>query len=533
LRTRLSPAKFHGIKGQLVANSHIHASMPPRTSKPPPAEGPVATKDAEEPTDAKEPARPSKKEPMVARDPVRASTKAKGPMSSSTMHFAALSVAAELPQLPPPDGRAPSTATFDMIGVDLCVVNALRRAIMADVLTAAVAFNPTSPGENAKSGITFHRNTSVLHNEFLGHRVSLVPIGLDENQLHGFDPANYTFVLKTKNVGDEIVNVTTADFKVLDVTGAALKQADRDAIFPPSPVTGDHVLLARLKPSPLNDGNGEELHLECRARLGSGREHSRWSPVSTCFFRNKVDPAAFEATLAVRAATAAKVAGVGRLDTAAAAALRVQHAAMEGMRSFLKNEHGEPAAFEFTIKSETRLRPTYLVFEGMRVLAEKVRRLSRGLRHEAERNSEASWDAAGAPELDARHAAEVRVDVLANMDDFYEVAVQGEDHTLGNLVQGLLYRHWLRDGAAAVVSFVGYHQPHPLEEQIVFKIKCAKAGDDLRARLAEGLDWVLEQLDDLTAEWVAFAGLPRTMASVDAAMRRRETMGRVGIAKAR
>jgi DNA-directed RNA polymerase subunit L len=94
-------------------------------------------------------------------------------------------------------------------------------------------------------------------------------------------------------------------------------------------------------------------------------------------------------------------------------------------------------------------------------------------------------------------ATDVRVHALANMDDFYEVVVHAEDHTLGNLVQGLLYRHWVRDGRSEVVSFVGYHQPHPLEDQIVFKVKVARAGDDVRTRLAEGLDWVRAELEAL------------------------------------
>lgn len=416
----------------------------------------------------------------------------------------------ELPGLSDPAGVAPATAEFKIYGVDLCVVNALRRSIMADVRTAAIPFNPTQSAGGGDNGIVFHKNTSVLHNEFLGHRISLVPIAFDERQLKGFDAAARTFVIKVKNAGEELLNVTTGDIKVLDVTGAALPEEERESLFPASRVTGDHVLLVRLKPSPTRDGEGEALHVECKARLGCGREHSRWSPVSACYFGNMIDDAAFEATLAAKldrkklddnASDAS--------DASHAAAVRTQHAAMDGKRAFVKNAYGEPSAFDFTLRTETRIRPAYVVLEGFGRLIDKVRRLADGVRAAAAADAAAAagkdddddgWGGAPAAQTASGAAvADVRVRPLANMDDFYEVVVQGEDHTLGNLVQGLLYRHWVREGASAVVSFVGYHQPHPLEDHIVVKLKCAKPGDDVCARLAEGLDWVRAELQALSA----------------------------------
>ena len=193
-------------------------------------------------------------------------------------------------------GEGPSTSKFDVIGVDLCVVNALRRAVMADVTTVAIAFDPADPKSERDAGIQFFKNTGVLHNEFLGHRISMVPLGFDERKIAGYDPALYKFVLKKKNQGDAVIDVTTGDFVVQDVTGAALPDLTR-TVFPPNAITGDHILLARLKPSANNDGDGEEISLEARARRGTGREHARWSPVSACYFRNKIDEAKFEASL--------------------------------------------------------------------------------------------------------------------------------------------------------------------------------------------------------------------------------------------
>jgi DNA-directed RNA polymerase subunit L len=437
------------------------------------------------------------------------------------VHFSNLRVEADAPGLPVPGeggGPAgPSRLLFDVDGVDLCVVNALRRAIMADVRTAAIAFDPRGGPESAeRNDVEFRKNTTVLHNEFLGHRISLVPLNFDERQLAGFHPSQYKFVLQAKNAGETVLDLTTAHFRVLDAaTDAALPNAFRDALFPPSPVTGDHVLLVRLKPGARGDGNGEEVDLTCRARLGSGRDHARWSPVSECHFRNRLDPVAYEAALA---ATLARK-GVDPADPASASAgIRRQHEAFEGQRCFLKNAHGEPCAFEFVLKSETRLRPAHVVRAGFEALAAMVRALLRGVQRE--RVGRAVYDARAAVAGDGGDGAAARVtevDVLPapNMDDVYDLVVSPADHTLGNLVQGMLYVRWVRaeqgdedssEGAEDRVRFIGYHQPHPLEDRILFKIKCA-VGDDVLALFERGVAWVAGRLDALGDEWAAVAKL--------------------------
>lgn len=384
------------------------------------------------------------------------------------------------------DGRK---ARFDVSGIDLCIVNSLRRAIMSEVPTAAFPFDVSMrhTDDGNSGGVLMVRNSSCLNNEFVGHRVSLVPLGFDENQLHNFQMADYRFVLKVKNDSCEMRTVTTADFEVFDKNDARLPQSTRDMLFPPCQETGDHVLLLRLRPGLQCDGNGEEIHMECRAVLGTGRKHARWSPVSSCYFRNKVDDALCKASLN------AKLEALSPADTDD---LRVetekQHAALDAHRCFMRDEYGDPVAFEFSLECEApRLRPTYVVFKALSVLRSKLDAISASLL-----------------ETDADESR-VYVDTVPNMNDFYHVTVLDEDHTLGNMVQGLLYRRWVRDGMGRDVTYIGYFQPHPLENNIVFKIKCAVAGDDVRSRFAEGIAWASLQLNDLMMEWITFSKLDK------------------------
>ena len=412
-------------------------------------------------------------------------------------------------------------AEFDVVDEDLCVVNALRRAVLADVPTAAFRFDPHAPSQ---SGIAIKTNTSTLHNEFLGHRLSLVPVGLNENQMRVFEPWQYRFILRVKNTGTDMLPVTTGDIEVLDNTGAKLPPDARNAMFPANPLTRDHILLVRLRPSAVNDRNGEEVHVECSASLGTGRQHARWSPVSTCYFRNKPDQEAannaFQATLAAEEARRAEE-GLGKLSERDLELLRHQHDSLNAHRFYVRNEHGDPAAFEFAIETECALRPTWVLFKAMLVLRARFEAILAALREDAD----AVRDESALP-------SKVDISAYPNTDDFYQVVIRGEDHTVGNLLQGLLYRRWVRDGAGAEVPYIGYHQPHPLEDHVVVKIKCAVLGDDVRARMTDGVAWVRDHMSDLALEWAAFSGLDKAgIVEVDDFIRRAKGRTAAGVVR--
>ena len=92
--------------------------------------------------------------------------------------------------------------------------NALRRIMIAEVPTMAIEF------------VTIRENTTPLHDEFLAHRLGLIP--LNSKSVENFNyPAecacqetgevcrvcSVKFTLKVKNITDNILDVTTADMK--------------------------------------------------------------------------------------------------------------------------------------------------------------------------------------------------------------------------------------------------------------------------------------------------------------------------------
>ena len=152
--------------------------------------------------------------------------------------------------------RDENQLTFSVEGLDVSMVNALRRICMVEVPTLAI------------ETVEIIKNDALIFDEVLAHRLGLVPIttNLDELILHqDCDCENHcprcsvSLVLKGK--GPKILY------------SGDLKSADPNA----RPVM-DTIPLIKLK-------EGEEVELEAIAQLGIGAEHAKWQPTTSCAFK--------------------------------------------------------------------------------------------------------------------------------------------------------------------------------------------------------------------------------------------------------
>ena len=100
------------------------------------------------------------------------------------------------------------------------------------------------------------------------------------------------FEIKNKGVNNP---VTTADFEVVNTeTGTTEETLD---FFPPNRLTGENILIVKLKPNP--GGKGEKVHLEGTAVIGNGAMNARFSPTSAVMYVNQIDPTKVEAAVMV------------------------------------------------------------------------------------------------------------------------------------------------------------------------------------------------------------------------------------------
>lgn len=167
---------------------------------------------------------------------------------------------------------------FDLIGVDASIANALRRILLAEVPTMAIEH------------VYIWNNSSIIQDEVLAHRLGLIPLNVDPREFQAF-PDNEEAEATDENTIVFKLDVTcTADPAHPDDPTKAIKSAiySRDLEWVPQgnqeerfgsirPVHED-ILIAKLRP-------GQSIALEAHCRKGIGKDHAKFSPVSTASYR--------------------------------------------------------------------------------------------------------------------------------------------------------------------------------------------------------------------------------------------------------
>ena len=329
------------------------------------------------------------------------------------------------------------TLSFTVSDCNSSFVNAIRRTILSEVET--VSFNIDN---YETSDLTVLKNTSTLHNEFLLHRLGQIPVNVVD--VDGFNPDNYKFILKKQNTTNNLINVTTADFKVMNLeTG---KTEDTSIFFPPSDVTGDNILIITLKNNPT--GEGEEIHVEGKCSKGVGKDNSRFSPVSCVVFTNKKNPDKAQEVFEEMVKTLPETPSAEELKV-----LARRFDIEESERFFYVDDNGDPNKFDFTIESIGIIPPGEIFKRACRSLVKKITQFNKDLEKA----------------LDSKESS-ISIRESSSVMKGFDITIENENHTLGFLFQ--TYLNKLNDN-----GFVGYMNPHPLEKKI--KIRVNFEDDDI------------------------------------------------------
>ncbi|KAK2596230.1 RNA polymerase II subunit 3 [Conoideocrella luteorostrata] len=158
---------------------------------------------------------------------------------------------------------------FALSKTNLSFANSIRRVIQAEVPTIAVDL------------VEVEVNSSVLADEFIAHRLGLIPLnakGVNElNYSRDCDCEQYcehcsvTLTLHARCTSDEIMKVYARD---LVVDGRHASQVGSPVI---TDAEGLGCLIAKLR-------KDQELKLTCIAKKGIAKEHAKWMPTSAVGF---------------------------------------------------------------------------------------------------------------------------------------------------------------------------------------------------------------------------------------------------------
>lgn len=343
------------------------------------------------------------------------------------------------------------TLKFDVHNLSHSFLNALRRLIISDIETLAFR---TEYGK--ESDIKIHKNTSSLHNEFLAHRLSLVPIHYDTKNISSFEKDKLEFFIDVVNTSTQPLEVTTEHIQIRDLSKTPHTLLSKEAcrkFFPANRITGDYISLNRLKANRSGLAEeGETLNITMKADKSTGKEHARYTPTCVSIFTNKRDDEKIKVELQKRLQekeTVLQAQNKKNLTVAEKQDFIQSFMLSEADRFFQTDSNGEPNAFNFTIESDGRILSHLILDKSLFVLEEKINNFMKKLNSEDEEQLE-----------------------IAKSDSImlaYKFIFNDEDHTLGYLYQNYLYELF-QNVEEPKIKYVGCSVPHPLENKMVIQI---------------------------------------------------------------
>lgn len=160
---------------------------------------------------------------------------------------------------------------FKIHDTDLATANSLRRVCLSEVPTLAIHL------------VNIENNTSVLHDEFLAHRLGLVPLTSGKANKFNFRQ-DCDCPSSCPNCAVELkLDIKCTDDSTLNVTAAHLVSSSNDVRpFIESDENTHAILLCKLR-------KGQSIKVSCTAFKGMAQEHAKWMPCAALAFEYDAD----------------------------------------------------------------------------------------------------------------------------------------------------------------------------------------------------------------------------------------------------
>jgi len=353
--------------------------------------------------------------------------------------------------------------TFTISDVDVSYANAIRRTILSDI--PVVCFK-TTPNEENKANIMV--NTTRLNNEILKQRLSCIPICIKDLEI---PIKNYVLEVDVENKTDTAIYVTTKDFKIKNITtDTYLDEGDLRKIFPsyvPPTGKGEYFVdFVKLRPKLSEELPGERIKLTCALTLGTARQDSSFNVTGTCAYGCTPDESKIVEELAKRKQ---KWADEGKTE-ANIAFESANWKLLEGLR-YVKRR-----SFDYILQTVGIYENSEIIVKSCQILMDKFVELKQML---------------------DKDKIEIQPSD-STMETSYDVILENEDYTVGNILNFELYDTYYRD--LKKLTYVGFKKMHPHDSHSILRVGFVEptAGKDtVRQLLAAVFETAFKELSHI------------------------------------
>jgi len=389
--------------------------------------------------------------------------------------------------------------------IPVALANSIRRILLSNI--PIVAFDDIWDDNEYYRSINIKKNTSGIHNEFLSHRISLIPLSMDNEYLKlnsEFNKKNCIreikfnsstipkFYLTIKNdkktrdlkntVGS--LQITSSDFKI-DTRDPSMNEIDKFVndgtlqFFKPDPYTNDYSIIDILKPNILVDDNGEELEIYAKPGFGTGLQSARYCPVGTVSYSFITNDEYADITFRLKIDYKNKERqskGLPEYTQKEIDDLKKSFDMLDKQRVYHKNHNGDANKFQFTIESIGFLTSNQLLLDSVILLELMLKDIINSIYL----NKDSSY-------LEIVFN-ESKLVIDESKDDLmgYYITIKNENHTIGNLISEYFKEFYCKNNEPEdcnIITFSSYKMPHPLTEEIRLKLKLNSSTNDDNYRI--------------------------------------------------
>lgn len=349
-----------------------------------------------------------------------------------------------------------NSITFDIKGekdkgLNKSIINSLRRVLLSSI--PSVGFRT----EMDNSDIKILKNTTQLHNEFILHRIGMIPLYIDPSKYN----KDYLFKLKVESSTENpITKISAKDFDIFALkegekpsednsiqidkyNNTPITDKEKEKIF--RPFLGKYYCEITELKSTNSETLKEELELYGVPRVSYAYEDARWQAVSCATYSFKKDDKLFLNVLNEKM----KIDNVNEEDKYDySKSLSIT----ESERYYHRDNRCEPYWYEFKIDSQHSLNSKQLFIKSCEILINELENFKEEI-----------------PQILNKEDSETRFSIEQKKDNVFTLFVHGNDDTIGNILQTYIVNEII-EKTDTDFTVCGYKKTHPLEETIFFNI---------------------------------------------------------------